>query len=349
MAINVVYGVDPTLLASAVSSAAGSQAAAEQQRYYDQLDQQQGQFNARMGFDAQMAALEDDLRRRQMAQQSRQFNASQAMDAQRLAMQYGQNQQDLAARFELEQQRIDAQNFASEQATRRALAGELGQTVRQREQQKFQAGLSQKNAIDDAFQRRQITTSQRNSLYGQLGDMYGFDVARLPEIAAEEQQAQAEAQQQQMQGTIANAFAEFGGDVPDMARFMTRDSRTGETFFDTSLLQSEVESRRNYKRLMETAQMNAAAKESAVQAKAVTEAHDALTESHRAYLDYEADRKQYESDLADWSTLETGKKPQPPNPVSYSGFPLVRTEDDMRSLPSGTYFITPSGTLGRAP
>ena len=350
MAINIQYGVDPMLLARGVGQAAGQAATSEQQFRYDQLGENRRQFDTEMQYRADMAALQQAMQARQQAQQAYQFDAGRQLQYDEMGLRAAQQQQALAVNADLEQQRLDAQQAATEASTKRALAGEFGAMARQKAQQTFQLGLSQIEAVDESFRRREITPQQKQDAYRQIEQMLGVSPESLPAMAFEQQQEAAAAEVKQQQAMIASAFAGTEGGLPDVSAFMEPD-RDGVPRFSPSLMWSEVKSRRETQVRKELEAMGAQA--DAVKAKATEDDKQetkVATIASKAYQGF-AD---YQKDLAAWEASEgargDGTAMAKPIPMHYAGkIPLVSNPADMYKLPPGTPFITPDGQLKRVP
>lgn len=362
--MNVVYAPDPTLTASAAGGASGQIALAEQRRFYDQLQEQQRQFDAGMQFRAEMAALEAHLQSRAQAQQAYQFDAGQQL-------RYDQ----LGAQLQLEQQQLAAQQEAQQQVTERALAGELGAMARQREANKVRVGLAQLGAIDDALSNREITRAQADEAYGQLQEMLGFDVSALGAIAERQQQEQMQVDAERQQQIVASAFEGLPGNVPSADRFISYD-RDGNQYFDNSLLQREVEDRRAYQRAIEIAEAQAQVKLQTEQQKAQTTqqkelATQVIKPAYEGFAEYQADEARFQAEMAAWERKEAAAQepqtievngitvPNPkyapnldPKPVQpqanwYPGIPVYQDLQDpsLDLLPVGTPFRLLNGQV----
>lgn len=297
MAINVVYAPDPSLVAQGVAEASGGIAAAEQQRFYDQFHEQQRQFDQRQQLQMEMAALENSLSNRRLNQDAFQFGVSAQQNA---VARQADNQlqwQQLANNYDLQQQQLEAQQEASRQSTQRAMAGQFGAMARLKEQNKFKVGQSQMEAIDDAFQRREITPAQRDQAYKGLSDFFGFDVQTLPEVAAEQQAKAEQEQSKQMQANV-DALMQGAGVPPGIpyTAFMAPD-RNGQMQYDPQAAISYATKMASERRQTENNSVSAAIDQQKMQADAAAKEIQAKAKAQEDQAKYAAAMNKYDADV----------------------------------------------------
>lgn len=347
MAFNVVYDPAMTGLAQASASSSGGITRAEQQRFYDNLREQQRQFDLSLMQRADITGLGDLRQQQQMAQDAGQFNAQMQFNTQRANFDALMTQQQMAEQAHFRQAQLDQEKEANSQQTMRALAGEFGASARQRQSQDFENFQAQVKAGVDSWRKGEIDQSQFDQWRQRLEEKYGWPVDLPQRIATQQTQSQAIEEYDKNFWTIASAFKgldtdEYGG-LPEPDAFMSVNPRTGEAYFDSALMFKEVQSRRDYARMMKVESMRSQEDQAA---KAQTESLKQIKvrqEAERAYQRYANDLAQYASDVTEFDG--EGKAPQKPSIYSYSGIPVIGSPEERDMLPVGTPYVAPDGSI----
>lgn len=377
MPYNVIYAPSAEMLAASASGASATTAAADQQFRYDQLGEQQRQFDYAQMLRAEQIGLNDANARRSMALQANQFAQNNALQYNRLNADYMLTQQQMAERAAYQQAEFEAQQQYAEQQTVAAFAREHGAAMRQRQDQNFKSFTTQLDAIQEAWRRGEIDDNQLQAAYSQLEQQSGFPVW-LPDEMSRREMFQAQQEElQQYQNRISAAFSgvlQDGESAPDPSSFMV-EGKDGRPVFSNDLMWSEVQDRRENARIsgdkqaeLQIKQQQALADQQMADQKQQQAALDKVVASaHKGAAKYGADVAKWEAEHAVWQaqksraayrpeTLENGApnpmyepfdKPEPvkPQPGFYSDIPFFSTPDDpmLRMLPKGTPVRTPTG------
>jgi hypothetical protein len=206
MPISYYHGADPAITGQAAYESQEAIAAAEQQRYYDQLDQRERLSGQDLDYRYAMADFEGQLRDREPSQRAYQYDAG-------LGLQYDQlaaEQQIQQQRNELAQQEVDQRQQASEAMLQRAAMSQMGQTARANEDRKFDMFMADR----DAIMEKKLTPAQFAQAREQLEQHYGFDWGMPDQLA----QRQAMEQEDQQLAALEQAFVFPGSDKPRMSR-----------------------------------------------------------------------------------------------------------------------------------
>ncbi len=204
MGINVEHSVPASISGEANYASSGARIEEEMRRQIAQelmRDRQfaegQRQFDAGQAntdedqeFRRAIAALEARQRDRQMGQQAYQFDAGQALQYDQLDQQaYNQDRA-----YDINEQELDQRAQASENQLQGQQATQLAQIAEQRQKQKFEMFMADREAIMEG----NLTPAQFRSAQAQLEQRYGMGWGMPEEVAAQQQGQAAEMQLQQM-------------------------------------------------------------------------------------------------------------------------------------------------------
>jgi hypothetical protein len=206
MPISYYHGADPAITGQAAYESQEAIAAAEQQRYYDQLDQRERLSGQDLDYRYAMAEFEGQMRDRERSQRAYQYDAGLGLQYDQLAAQQQSDQQ----RFDLAQQEVDQRQQASEAMLQRAAMSQMGQTARANEDRKFDMFMADR----DAIMEKKLTPAQFAQAREQLEQHYGFDWGMPDQLA----QRQAMEQEDQQLAALEQAFIFPGSDQPRMSR-----------------------------------------------------------------------------------------------------------------------------------
>jgi hypothetical protein len=206
MPISYYHGADPAITGQAAYESQEAIAAAEQQRYYDQLDQRERLSGQDLDYRYAMAEFEGQMRDRERSQRAYQYDAGLGLQYDQLAAQQQVDQQ----RNDLAQQEVDQRQQASEAMLQRAAMSQMGQTARANEDRKFDMFMADR----DAIMEKKLTPAQFAQAREQLEQHYGFDWGMPDQLA----QRQAMEQEDQQLAALEQAFVFPGSDQPRMSR-----------------------------------------------------------------------------------------------------------------------------------